>query len=342
MVDTARTLADHRRNEIGADASIHCVNARRLPGLTVTDLPLVLALSRGRTLASAAALLDVDASTVFRRLNALEQRVRVRLFDRSARGYSLTVAGERMSAAAERIETELHALDRDITGRDQQLSGRLRVTASETLSHAMLPQLFAQFRARHRGIELVLTIDNRVLDLGRREADVALRTRRPADAALFGRKLVGIAWAVYGSAAQGHTSRRDANAFRFDRREVIGWDEPNTRMAASDWIAAHVPAEQIVYRSNSLVNQLMAARAGIGIALLPCYLADADSQLRRLTPPIDEVAGELWIVTHEDLKDTARVRAFLSIVGDGIVAHRNVFEGAAARRGKTAKVPVKV
>ena len=145
------------------------MNAKQPAGLTVTDLPLVLALARTRTLAAAAEYLDVDASTVFRRLNALEQRLHVRLFDRSPRGYHLTSAGERASAAAERIETELHALDRDITGRDQQLSGMLRITASETLSHAVLPKLFAEFRAQHRHIQLVLTIDNRVLDLGRRD-----------------------------------------------------------------------------------------------------------------------------------------------------------------------------
>ena len=149
--------------------------------LSVADLPLILALSRERTLAGAAERLDVDLSTVFRRLNALEQRLRVRLFDRSARGYQLTVAGERAAGAAERVETELLSLDRDISGRDQQLSGVLRVTASETLSHAVLPRLFAQFHALHPRIQLVLAIDNRVLDLGRREADVALRVRRPTE-----------------------------------------------------------------------------------------------------------------------------------------------------------------
>src|SRR4051812_1627838 len=101
------------------------------PALSVEDLPLILALSRERTLAGAAEKLGVDLSTVFRRLNALEQRLRVRLFDRSPRGYRPTAAGERAAVAAERVETELFALDRDISGRDQQLSGVLRITASE-------------------------------------------------------------------------------------------------------------------------------------------------------------------------------------------------------------------
>ncbi|MEO8062692.1 MAG: LysR family transcriptional regulator [Pseudomonadota bacterium] len=293
--------------------------------LSVADLPLILALSREKTLAGAAERLDVDLSTVFRRLNALEKRLRVRLFDRSPRGYQLTGAGDRAAAGAERVETELLALDRDISGRDQQLSGVLRVTASETLSHAVLPRLFAQFHAAHPHIQLVLSIDNRMMDLGRREADIALRVRRPTDPALFGRRLTGVAWALYGGPQHGNL-RREAGAFNFSRASVIGWEEP-ARIVAGDWIAANVPSDRIFYRSNSLVNQLMAVRAGIGIALLPCYLADADDGIRRITGVLAEPASELWIVTHKDLRNTARIRAFLTVIGDAIVAARRSFEG---------------
>jgi DNA-binding transcriptional LysR family regulator len=323
-----RTVAHDRRNEIGTNATLYCMNAKHSPGLMLADLPLILALSRGRTLAVAAERLNVDVSTVFRRLNELEGRLRVRLFDRSPRGYQLTAAGERASAAAESMESELHALDRDITGRDQKLEGSLRVTASETLSHAVLPRLFASFHASHPRIQLILTIDNRVLDLSRREADVALRTRRPTDPALFGRKLANIAWAWYGDAEGGRAVRRAKGSFDFSGRSVVGWDDPGARIAASEWVSTHVPAECIVYRSNSIVNQLMAVRAGIGIALLPCYLADPDPATKRLTPTLGDIAGELWIVTHKDLKGTARIRAFLSIVGEGIESHRRLFEGA--------------
>jgi DNA-binding transcriptional LysR family regulator len=299
--------------------------------LGAVDLSLVLALARARTLAGAAELLSLDVSTIFRRLNELERRLRVRLFERSKRGYHLTPAGERATAAAERIETELHALDREITGRDQQLTGRLRITASETLSHAVLPPLFASFRESHPGIELILAIDNRVLDLGRREADVALRTRRPSQGDLFGRRLAAIAWTFYGGTNTRGGLKRNGALLDFTRQGVIGWDQPEARIVASAWIEEHVPASQVVYRSNSLVNQLMAARAGVGIALLPCYLADPMAELRRLTPPLPELEGELWIVTHKDLKDTGRVRAFLTVVGDGIAAQRALFEGKSKR-----------
>jgi DNA-binding transcriptional LysR family regulator len=306
-------------------ANIVCMAANNEPALSVADLPLILALSREKTLAGAAERLGVDLSTVFRRLNTLEKRLRVRLFDRSPRGYQLTAAGERAAAGAERVETELLALDRDISGRDQQLSGVLRVTASETLSHAVLPRLFAQFHAAHPRIQLVLSIDNRVLDLGRREADIALRVRRPTDPALFGRRLTGVAWALYGPPQHGML-RREGGAFNFSKSSVIGWEEP-ARIVAGDWIAANVPSDRIFYRSNSLVNQLMAVRAGLGIALLPCYLADADDGIRRISGVLTDLASELWIATHQDLKNTARIRAFFSVIGDAIAAARRSFEG---------------
>jgi DNA-binding transcriptional LysR family regulator len=302
------------------------MHAKTSSVLQAADLPLVLALARAGTLAAAGEVLEVDQSTVFRRLNELERRLGVRLFERSASGYRLTEAGALAANAAERMETELHALDREITGRDQQLSGAVKLTASETLSYGVLPQLIAHVRRTHPGIQLTLAIDNRMYDLSRREADVALRTRRPTEGDLFGRKLASVAWAFYGASTQ-RPLRRRADALDFSGREVIGWDEPNDRIVTSTWLHQHVPAAQIVYRSNSFVQQLMAARAEIGIALLPCYLADAIPDLRRLASPIAELQSELWIVTHEALKDTARIRACLTIIGDGIASMHSLFEG---------------
>jgi DNA-binding transcriptional LysR family regulator len=322
----SRMLALQACKHIGQVANIICMNANSRDALDVADLPVILALARARTLAGAAENLGIDLSTVFRRLNAIESRLRVRLFDRSPRGYSLTAAGQRAASAAERIETELLALDRDISGRDQQLSGVLRVTASETFAYAVLPRLFAQFHSVHPRIRIVLTIDNRVIDLSRREADVALRVRRPTDPDLFGRRLTGIAWAFYGPRDACPALRREGQAFNFSRHTVIGWDEP-ARMMVAEWLGANVPADRIGLRANSLVHQLRAVAAGLGIALLPCYLADAEPAVRRISGVLPDLQSELWIVTHEDLRNTARIRAFLSVIGDAVVAERAQFEG---------------
>lgn len=288
------------------------------------ELKLVLAVARTGSLTAAAPTLRLDHSTVYRRLRAMEERLGSKLFDRTpGGGYRQTSAGERVAAAAERIEAEAHALERDIAGRDHRLTGRLRVTSSETLAYRLLTSEIARFRERHPCISVELVVDNRVLSLSRREADVALRPTRPPDGDLWGRKLSKVGWAIYGAA---HLAV-DGSDDPFGGLPVIGWGEGTNNLRAATWIAETIAPERVTYRSSSLVNQLVAVRAGMGAALMPCYLGDAEVGLRRLGRPVAEVGGELWIVTHADLRTTARVRAFLEIVGDGLVAQNDVIEG---------------
>lgn len=294
------------------------------------DLQFVLAVQRTGTLTAAAKMLGIDHSTAFRRLNALETRLEVRLFERLPGGtYQPTPAGERMAVAAERMEDEALALDRDIAGQDRQLTGQLRVTSSETLAYSRLTGHLAAFRQVHPGIVVELVIDNRVLSLSRREADIALRPIRPKEAELWGRKLAGVAWTFYASPAYLETrGGLSANLADLKQHALIGWEETASGIMAAAWLARHAPAAGFVYRTNSLVNQLVAAKAGMGVALLPCYLGDSEPGVTRaLREPVSELAGELWIITHADLKGTARVRALFDLVGEGLVKERGLFEG---------------
>ena len=300
------------------------------------DFRLILAVQRASMLTAAAKALGIDHSTAFRRLNALEARIGVRLFERLPGGiYQATLAGERMAAAAERMEDETLALDRDLVGQDHRLSGRVRVTSSETLAYARLTQHLAAFRQVQPGIEVELIIDNRVLSLSRREADIALRPVRPKEGDLWGRKLADVAWAFYGAPAR--LDERDGPLSDLDdlcNHPLLGWEETAVGIRAADWLAHTAPPTAFVYRTNSLVNQLTAAKAGIGLALLPCYLGDCEPRLvRALSAPVPELTGELWIVTHVDLKGTARVRAFFDVVGDGLARERSLFEGREGQQG---------
>lgn len=292
---------------------------------------LVLAVQRAGSLTGAAKSLGIDHSTAFRRLNTLEDRLGVRLFERLPGGaYVPTSAGERMAAAAERMEDEALALDRDIAGRDHRLSGRLRVTSSETLAYRLLTGHLAAFRRAHPGIVVELVIDNRVLSLSRREADIALRPTRPKEGDLWGRKLARVVWAVYGARAFLQASQTPiSTAGDLSAHPLIGWGDTTVGIAAADWLGRMARAEAFVYRTNSMINQMLAAKAGIGLALLPCYLGDSEPDLARAMPqPIRELAGELWIVTHADLKDTARVRVFFELVGGGLANDRNLLGGS--------------
>ena len=153
------------------------------------DLRYALAIARDGGLARAAETLAVNHSTVFRRLNAIEAKLGVKLFERLQGAYQPTDAGLRVLAAAERMEAEALSLDRELTGGDARLSGELRVTSSETLAFSALTLEIARFRSHHPGIRVELIVDNRQVDLSRREADVALRATRPRQGGLFGRRL---------------------------------------------------------------------------------------------------------------------------------------------------------
>jgi DNA-binding transcriptional LysR family regulator len=291
------------------------------------DLRLVLAVARAGSLTGAAELLRVNHSTAFRRLGSLEERLGVRLFERLPGGsYLPTVAGERAAVAAERVETETAALGRDIAGQDIRLTGRLRVTSSETLAFSLLTAAIGAFRQTHPGITVELVIDNRVLNLSRREADIALRVMRPSESDLYGRKLSDIAWTAY--APRNLINDAAVGSIALSDLPVIGWEEGVRGINAADWLSRNVSDTAVVYRTNSVVNQLVAARVGLGAAVLPCYLGDPEPDLIRLLDPVPELSRELWIVTHMDLRRTARVRAFLDIVGEALQAQRGLLTGA--------------
>ena len=292
------------------------------------DLRLILAIARTNSLTGAASALRVNHSTAFRRLGALEEKLGVRLFERMPGGvYQPTSTGQRLAAGAARIESETDALDRDLAGADLRLTGSLRVTAPESLAFNLLPQLIAQFRKLHSGIHIELIVDNRVFNLSRREADVALRAVQPQEADLFGRKLANIGWTIYGPSDR-HAEVGQSEALRaFRRGPTIGWESSIATPGAA-WIDGHTDEGAVVYRTTSLTTQFAAAREGIGLALLPCALADREPALVRLAPPMKALERELWIVTHVDLKRTGRVRAFLDVIGSGLVSRRRQLAGS--------------
>jgi DNA-binding transcriptional LysR family regulator len=138
-----------------------------------------------------------------------------------------------------------------------------------------------------------------------------------------------MAWTVYGAPSLLAGQAPLENPADLVAMPMIGWGADAHGIPSSDWLATLIAPEAWVYRSNSLINQFMAAKAGIGLAVLPCYLADPEPDLRRaIATPIPDLMRELWIVTHSDLRRTARVRAFFDVVGDGLAAERALFAGA--------------
>lgn len=298
------------------------------------DLKLVLAIKRAGTLARGAQALAIDHSTAFRRLNTLEERIGAQLFERLPGGlYDPTSAGALYASTAERVEGETAALSRAIDGRDTRLAGTLRVTASETLANSVLIEPLATFNKAHPDVNIDLIIDSRVLSIANREADVALRVLRPSEPDLHGRKLADIAWAIYGT-PELLDGRPDTEGISdLAGHEFVGCGSEIADISAADWLESNIAPEQVVYRSNSMLNQMLAAKAGVGLAVLPCFLGDQQPDLARVLPePVALLQRELWIVTHADLRKMARVRAFIDLVGEWLASRTSLFSGTGYRR----------
>lgn len=289
-------------------------------------------LTRAGTLAAAAAQLGIDASTVHRRLAQLERAVGTRLLERRGRGTALTAAGERLVQHASRVEDEVLAVQREVLGRDIELAGTIRVTAPDDIGSRLLPAHVAAFRRKHPAITIELVLDNRVLDLVRGEADIAIRPRRPAASTdIVGRRVSGFAGALYASRA--YLAIRSAPRRRSDlsRHDLVAGDGSLAQSAYGRILTAVSKEERVAFRSNSMLALWRAAALGLGVAALPCFLGDSDPDLVRLFGPEPELGGELWLLYHGDLRQTARVRAFSDFLFDSIRGDRALLEGARPR-----------
>jgi DNA-binding transcriptional LysR family regulator len=292
------------------------------------ELRLVLAIGRSGTLSGGARRLAIDHSTAFRRLGALEARLGVRLFERARDGYVATPAGEAVIAAAASFDETVGELERRLAGQDMRPSGTLRLTTTDTLLGLLAPML-AAFRAAHPDILLEVVVANEFFTLTKRDADVAIRPAARAPDALVGRRIAEIASALY--AAPAYCAGR-ADPCDLGAQDWIAPDETLGHLGSAQWMRANVPPERIVCRSNSLLALAAAARAGLGVTPLPCFLADPDPELERVQAPLPEMASALWLLTHRDLRRVARVRAFLDFMAHDLARQRPLLEGRAALR----------
>jgi DNA-binding transcriptional LysR family regulator len=292
--------------------------------LSWDDFRYVKAIADSRSLAGAAEMLGVNHSTVFRRLGQIEQHLGSRLFERGRGGYALTACGEQMVELAGRMGEDILVFERRVTGQDLRPSGELRVTASDTILLHLLTDVLIGFRRAYPEIVLDVVVSNQRLNLSKRDADVALRATYHNPDPLAGRKVARIAWAVFGP--------HDLAAKPFDlaidgkRHDWIAFVDSSSIAKAVKWLKDHVDERRIVYKVNTMMGLAEAAAGGMGIAVLPCYVGAAVPGLAQLSPPLPELEGELWLMTHPDLRNTARVRAFLDYCTDEIAQRRNIIE----------------
>jgi DNA-binding transcriptional LysR family regulator len=304
------------------------------------DVRFFLAVGREGNLARAAVALGLDATTVGRRIGNLERELGARLFDRTARGFSLTPAGRRLLPRAEGMEREALALDLDLAGDDQKLEGRVRLTSTEMIATRFIAPFLARFHERYPGIQLDLVCTNRDVDLGRREADVALRLSRPRQDDIVVKKLLSIELGLYASEAyvERHGMPRPG-ALAGHRFIMFADTRPFQR--ENEWLSRHAGLGEVVLRSDSVSSLMSAALGGLGIGLLPCHVAERTPGLVRTPLEGSPEPRVVWQAVHRELQGAARIRAVLEFL-DRLFSPARKPPSARARAASDEASPVAV
>ena len=281
-----------------------------------------LAIARESSLTAAGKALGVSQPTISRRLKAMEAKLKVRLFDRTPQGYELTAIGMDLFDTVQRVEEDLAEADRKIYGKDQDLTGGLRITCTEILLNGYLSPFVWQFLSQNPGIELSVVCTDSQLSLSRSDADLAIRfTQRPTET-LAGRRLASVAYGVY--TASGTAGDRFTSSNRAEWDWIGVHDEMHNRIL----FGAVFPEGRFKHRVESVAAMQSMVRSGLGVTVLPCYLADRDESLRRAEPePFLDNKLDLWILYHPDVRRVHRVRLFADFVTDLISSDLDLFEG---------------
>jgi len=294
------------------------------------DLKYFLEVARGGSLTRAADVLRVSQSTVGRRIAELESRLATRLFARHQTGYFLTDEGRELLGRAEAAEDNMLAFERGASGLAPAVSGIVRLATTENLATDLVIPALPRFVARHPQLRLEIVTTTATVELGRRDADLALRVVRPSQGNLKMRRLGEMTHGVYGH--RDYLARHPArDGDPLAGRAVVTWDEAHAHLPAARWLAQRAPDAHIVLTASTLRAQIAAVRAGLGLAVLPDFLATDPDFVRVLAP--DEVFSDgVWLVMHADLAASNRVRAVADFLAGAVAdAQARLSGGHAAR-----------
>jgi DNA-binding transcriptional LysR family regulator len=290
------------------------------------DLKMFRAVAATGSVRRAGTQLRVSHSTVSRRLDALEGDLGVRLFDRLPGGYRPTPAGAEILELTNDVSDAVHRIERRLAGQDNRLTGEIRVTAPDLLAYGVLMPVLGRFNELYPEIVISLNTSYEIADLNKREADVAVRITETPPGHLVGRRVANYAMATYASPAylESHDLQQSAGA------HWIGWGDEEIFPA---WVRESAfPNIPTKGRYPNALVQVAAARAGLGLAMLPCFLGDTQAGLVRVLPRLEPHTHAVWVLTHPDLRNTARIRSFTRFLADAFAAHADLLEGRAPRQ----------
>lgn len=282
------------------------------------DLKTVMHLVRGGSLATAADALGVSYTTVARRVKRAEDDLGLQLFERLADGYKATEAGHSVARKAAAMEVEEHDLMRGLLGADQALSGVLTITAPQLLCWTYLAPVFQEFTEKYPDVELHVRANTELLDLNRREADLAIRVSNHPGDSLMGRRLATQQSAVYGV-------REWVDQIASDPTKQIDWVLLEKLQTLQKEVTTDTPNNKVRLMTDETMTLISAARRGLGVVRLPVFLANDFEELIRIKELPTRAFPDVWVVAHRDVWPSARVAAFREILVPHFTKHREMF-----------------
>lgn len=270
------------------------------------DARVFLAIARIGTLSGAAVSLTLGVATVSRRLDRLEAALGVPLFSRHQSGYRLTDDGDAMLDSAEALEHAGHAFG-DAAQQQGHAAGNVRLATAENLANLLIIPSLQQLFALHPNLRVEIVSGVQTVNLHRRDADLAVRMVKPEAGNVTIKRLGTLGFGLYGSRSYVETRCAGADAAAFDKDAFIGWAESHSHLPAAKWLARTLRGRPCKVEANTLSAQLSAAISGLGLAVLPHYLAKQMGLVCLLQElGVDQT---IWLVLHSDLAHSKRVRA---------------------------------
>ncbi len=291
------------------------------------DLKYFLAMAEHGSLSAAARKLNVSQPTLSRRLTALEENIGAELFARTRTGLEMTLLGEQMRHHARHMQDDVHAIERLVTGHDSSLSGSVMISCIEAVGAVWLIKNLKPFSEQYPGITVDVKVDNAVSDLLRREADIALRMFRPVQNDLVAKRTVTMNYGYYASkkylAARGIPQSLSELK---DHNFILPHDEILTH-TKTDPRKIYALSRSAAFRSNSMMALATAVKEGFGIGAYSCVMAAEEPDLVRLFDDLVVFSTDIWLVSHAELRRSARIRAMFDFLGDMLVANADTFSG---------------
>ena len=279
------------------------------------DLRYFLAVAREGSTLRAGRVLRTSQTTVARRIAALEEAVGIPLFDKRQAGYVITPAGEELLARAQLVETSAQSFFEAASAHARDTGGTVKLSAEEIFATGLIAPWLRELHERHPDVHIELDTAVGIRDLGAGEADIALRsTSQPQDAGIVGRRICDDDWTFYCSREYGDKYGVPNTIAELGEHPLIGGGGGMLSRHYEAYLEALGLLDKVIMRPDTSTGLLTAVRAGVGVAVLPCIVAENDPNFIRCLPPRTDHGRVLWLVTHERVRRTAKVRSVIDFL----------------------------